>query len=110
MILYCSILLHSSLNCDQFTVLHANTCQFLIKNLKFKVLKITTYFSQYGHHRVLKCSGGSAAVLLLLHSRTKQAMKNKRERSPQSTTHVYIRGTHVTTAEQQQFPPLDFNT
>jgi hypothetical protein len=65
MVLYCSILLHSSLNCDQFTVVWANTCQFL--NIKFKILnfkvlkllKITTCFGQYRHHQVLKSSEGN---------------------------------------------------
>jgi hypothetical protein len=43
-------------NCDQFTVLCANTCQFLTQNLKFKnciVLK--------------NLVGEAAAILLLLH-------------------------------------------
>jgi hypothetical protein len=52
-----------SLNCDQFTVSCANTCQFLIQNLKFKilkflkVLKMTTCFGQYGRDQMLKSSG-----------------------------------------------------
>jgi hypothetical protein len=33
------------------------------------------------------------------HSRTKQATKNEREHDTLNTTHVRIRGTHVTTAE-----------
>jgi hypothetical protein len=44
--------------------------------------------------------------IMLLHklssfgfSRTKQATNNKREHDTPSTTHVHIRGTHVTTAE-----------
>jgi hypothetical protein len=63
-ILYCSILLHFTLNYDQFSVLCANTYQFfkftfkIVKLLKFlKVLKITTCFGQYGHPQVLKSSG-----------------------------------------------------
>jgi hypothetical protein len=36
---------------------------------------------------------------VLKNLRTKQAMKNKREHDTSSTTHVNIRGTHVTTAE-----------
>jgi hypothetical protein len=65
-ILYCSILLHCSLNYDQFTVLCANICHFykftfnIFKIVKFlKVLKITTCFDQYDHPQLLKSSGGN---------------------------------------------------
>jgi hypothetical protein len=62
-VLYCSILLHYPLIWDQFTILCANTCQFLIftiQNLKFlKVLKITTIFYQYGPRQVLKSTRGN---------------------------------------------------
>jgi hypothetical protein len=37
---------------------------FKSKILNFKVLKITTCFGQYGHHQLLKSSGGTAAILL----------------------------------------------
>jgi hypothetical protein len=44
----CSILLHSSVHRPS-----AKTCQFLkFKILNFKVLKVTTCFSLYGHHQV----------------------------------------------------------
>jgi hypothetical protein len=49
-ILYCSILLHSSLHCDQSTALGQTCISFF---LCLKVLKVTTRFGQYGHHQVL---------------------------------------------------------
>jgi hypothetical protein len=52
--------LSCSVNRNQFTVLRASTCQFLIQNLKFlKVLKITSCLGWYGHHQVLKSSGAN---------------------------------------------------
>jgi hypothetical protein len=107
------------LTCKQFSDFNS---KFKIWNLKFlKFLKITTCFFRYGHHQVLKSSGGnccySAVVTCVLlmrtcfvlkkktsneclkHSRTIQATKNKREHDTPSTTRVRIRGTHVTAAE-----------
>jgi hypothetical protein len=116
-ILYCSILLHSSLNCDRFTVLCANTCQFL----KFKVLKITTCFGEYGHHQVLKSSGGNCCYFLfcvcpsvehvccawcvLLPLALLCLFRSRTQRRPRgSTTRVRIRGAHATTENSSSFP------
>jgi hypothetical protein len=47
---------------------HLSVIQIHIYNFKtFKFLKITTYFGKYGHPKELKSSGGTAAILLLLH-------------------------------------------
>jgi hypothetical protein len=44
--------------------------------LKFlKVLKITTGFGQYGHPQMLKSSGETAAILLLLHVSLRSAIE-----------------------------------
>jgi hypothetical protein len=37
------------------------------------------------------------------------AMENNREHNTLGTTHVHVGRTYAITAEQQQFPPLDFN-
>jgi hypothetical protein len=123
-ILYCSILLHFSLNYSQFTVLSANTCQLykftftILKILKFlKVFKITACFSQYGNHQVLKSSGGNccycAVIACVPSMRTYVVLGvscsllfsiaclvlNALKHDTPSTTYVRIEGTYAITEE-----------
>jgi hypothetical protein len=58
-ILYCSILLHFPLNHDQFSILHANTCQFY--RFTFKILKLLNSLHVSANMAILrlKSSGGN---------------------------------------------------